>query len=53
MRGEIFATMEDLHRRVDYEIGQIAQWEFRHALHESWDKRLQACIDAQGSYFEK
>ena len=52
MRGEVF-SVEELRRRVDFELGQIAQWEYHHAIHDSWEKRLQSCIDSNGSYFEK
>ena len=52
MRGITFNTLEELRTRVDFEIGQIAQWEFAHAMRESWDKRIQLCIQHGGRYFE-
>ena len=52
MRGEVFQSVEELKRCVDFEIGQVVQWEFRHALRDSWTKRLQLCVQS-GDYFEK
>ena len=52
MRGITFDGLDDLKCHVDFELGQIPQWEYAHALHESWDRRLQMCIQHQGRYFE-
>ncbi len=52
MRGEVFASVEDLIKRVDFEIGQVAHWEFQHTLRESWLKRLEKCVEKRGNYFE-
>ncbi len=52
MRGETFNTLDELKQRVNFEIGQIAQWEYAHTFHDSWNKRLQLCIDHNGHYFE-
>ncbi len=52
MWGETFNSVEMLKQHVDFELGQIAQWEYANAMHESWDCRIQACIDHEGRYFE-
>ncbi len=51
--GHIFQDIAELQRRVDQEIGLITVEEFNHAMTDSWSKRLQKCVDANGDYFEK
>ncbi len=52
MRGITFNSVEALKQWVDFKLGQIAQWEYAHALHESWNRRIQACIDHEEHDFE-
>ncbi len=52
MRGIVFNSVDELKQRVDFEIGQIAQWEYAHAMRESWSRRLQQCVDHEGRYLE-
>ncbi len=52
MRGLTFNTLDELKAHVDFQIGKISQWEYVHAMHDSWNKRLQLCINHQGRYFE-
>ncbi len=52
MRGLTFNSIGELRERVDFEIGQVAQWEFAHAMRESWVKRLELCVEHEGNYFE-
>ncbi len=52
MRGLTFNSMDELRERIDFKIGQVANWEFAHALHDSWEKRLQKCVGHGGNYFE-
>ncbi len=52
MRGITFNSVNELKWQVDFELGQIAQWEFAHATRESWSRRLQQCVDHEGHYFE-
>ena len=51
MRGIIFDDIQELKQCIDFKIGQIAQWEFAHVLHNSWNKRLAKCIQSEGNYF--
>ncbi len=48
----MFESLDELHKCVDFEIGQIAHWEFAHAIRESWVKRLEKCVQHDGNYFE-
>ena len=52
MCGERFPSLEALQDRIDEEIGMIAQWEFEHAMVESWRKHMCACLWERGEYFE-
>ncbi len=52
MHRETFNSIAELKRRIDFEIGQIPQWEYAHAMRESWPKRLQQCVQVGGRYFE-
>ncbi len=52
MRGITFDSVDALKHCVDFELGQVAQWEFAHAMRDSWNKRIQSCIDHEGRYFE-
>ncbi len=52
MRGLTFNNMDELRARVDFEIGQVAHWEFAHAIRDSWVKRLEKCVAHRGNYFE-
>ncbi len=52
MRGERFPSLEALQDHIDEEIGMIAQWEFEHAMVESWRKHMCACLWERGEYFE-
>ncbi len=52
MRGLTFDSIDELRERIDFEIGQVAQWEFAHAIRDSWVKRLQQCVQHEGNYFE-
>lgn len=52
MRGERFPDVEALMERIDEEIGMVAQWEFEHAMTQSWPKRLRACLRQRGDFFE-
>lgn len=53
LRGVRFANVEDLKQAVDVAIGNIAQFEFAHAMEVSWWKRLLQCIREEGAYFKK
>ncbi len=52
MHGLTFNSLEDLHKCIDFEISQIAQWEFAHTIRESWVKRLEQYVAHEGNYFE-
>ncbi len=52
MRGLCFATLEELRNKVDFEIRQIAQFEFQHVMEHSFRKRLLSCVREGGNYFE-
>ena len=52
MCGLPFNSVDELRQHIDFEISQIAQWEFAHAIRESWVKRLKKCVEHEGNYFE-
>ncbi len=52
MTGITFDSVDKLKQCVDFELGQIAQWEYAHAMRDSWSKHLQQCVDHKGHYFE-
>ena len=37
---------------IDTQIGQVAQWEFAHAMEVSLPRHLRECVWMQGAYFE-
>ncbi len=52
MRGLRFANLDELCLKADFEIGQIGQFEFQHAMEQSFRKRLLSCVAHRGDYFE-
>ena len=53
LRGIRFPDVGALQVAIDTAIGNIPQFEFAHAMEQSWRKRLLQCVRDGGAYFEK
>ncbi|GFX47142.1 HTH_48 domain-containing protein [Trichonephila clavipes] len=51
LKGHHFGTLENIQAAVTDQLKAITISEF-HQCYEEWKKRLQRCVDSEGSYFE-
>ncbi|GFT37861.1 uncharacterized protein TNCV_4129111 [Trichonephila clavipes] len=51
LKGHHFGTLENIQTAVTDQLKAIPISEF-HQCYEEWKKRLQRCVDSEGSYFE-